>query len=87
MGPCELSSWTTGPETSVPPNAPSPGWVPTLQMSAYIRRLPAPGSVKVRMTGGDITGNRLDETALAWDGKDRLVAQAVQFAGVRMPRG
>ncbi|GAB3874443.1 thioesterase family protein [Kibdelosporangium lantanae] len=64
-----------------------PGWVPTLQMSAYIRRLPAPGSVKVRMTGGDITGNRLDETALAWDGKDRLVAQAVQFAGVRMPRG
>jgi len=64
-----------------------PGWVPTLQMSAYIRRLPAPGSVKVRMTGGDITGNRLDETASAWDSKDRLVGQAVQFAGVRMPKG
>jgi hypothetical protein len=62
------------------------GWVPTLQMSAYIRRLPAPGPVKVRMSGGDITGNRLDETALVWDSKDRLVAQAVQFAGVRMPR-
>ncbi|MEV4318757.1 thioesterase family protein [Actinocrispum sp. NPDC049592] len=63
-----------------------PGWVPTLQMSAYIRRLPAPGSVKVLMHANDITGGRMDETALAWDGKGRLVAQATQFAAVRIPK-
>jgi hypothetical protein len=62
------------------------GWVPTLQLSAYIRRLPAPGSVKVRMHANDITANRMDETAFAWDSKGRLVAQATQFAAVRIPR-
>lgn len=61
-----------------------PGWVPTLQMSAYIRRLPAPGPVKVAMHANDLTGNRIDETALAWDSKGRLVGQATQFAGVRV---
>ncbi|TCO62386.1 thioesterase family protein [Actinocrispum wychmicini] len=61
------------------------GWVPTLQMTAYIRRLPAPGPVKVHMHANDLTGNRLDETAMAWDSKGRLVAQAIQFAGVRVP--
>jgi hypothetical protein len=62
------------------------GWVPTLQMSAYIRRMPAPGSVKVAMHANDITANRMDETAFAWDSKGRLVAQATQFAAVRIPR-
>jgi hypothetical protein len=60
------------------------GWVPTLQMSAYIRRLPAPGSVKVNMHANDITGSRMDETAFAWDAKNGLVAQATQFAAVRI---
>jgi hypothetical protein len=63
-----------------------PGWAPTLQMSAYLRRLPAPGPVKVRMHANDVTGNRMDETALAWDSKGRLVAQATQLAAVRLPR-
>ncbi|MET0132843.1 MAG: thioesterase family protein [Kibdelosporangium sp.] len=61
------------------------GWVPTLQLSAYIRRLPAAGSIRVGMHASDVTADRMDETAYAWDSKGRLVAQAVQFAAVRIP--
>ncbi|MBP2320024.1 hypothetical protein JOF56_000409 [Kibdelosporangium banguiense] len=64
-----------------------PGWAPTLQMSAYIRRLPMPGSVAVRMHANELGGDRMDETAFAWDSSGRLVAQATQFAAVRLPRG
>ncbi|MDL4777382.1 MULTISPECIES: thioesterase family protein [Thermomonosporaceae] len=63
-----------------------PGWAPTVQFGAYIRRLPAPGPVRVRMTATEVAGDRMDEVAHAWDGKDRLVAQATQFAAVRVPR-
>ncbi|MBN6036605.1 thioesterase family protein [Amycolatopsis sp. 195334CR] len=59
------------------------GWAPTVQFSAYVRRLPAPGPIRVRMTAGDVGGNRMDEVAHAFDSKDRLVAQAMQIAGVR----
>lgn len=61
-----------------------PGWAPTIQLSAYLRRLPAPGPIRVRMHANDLGGERLDETALAWDSKGRLVAQATQIAGVRI---
>ncbi|MFI6027806.1 thioesterase family protein [Amycolatopsis magusensis] len=60
------------------------GWAPTVQFSAYVRRLPAPGPIRVRMTAGDVGGNRMDEVAHAFDSKDRLVAQATQIAGVRL---
>ncbi|MCE7006849.1 thioesterase family protein [Kibdelosporangium philippinense] len=65
----------------------APGWAPTLQMSAYIRRLPAPGSVQVQLNASDVTNNRMDEAAFAWDSSGRVVAQANQFAAVRVPRG
>ncbi|MFD1939508.1 thioesterase family protein [Nonomuraea mangrovi] len=63
----------------------APGWVPTIQLSAYIRRLPAPGPLRVRLTASDVTAERMDETAHAWDAKGRLVAQATQLAAVRTP--
>jgi hypothetical protein len=62
-----------------------PGWVPTIQLTAYIRRLPAPGPLRVRMHATDVSADRMDETAYAWDSKDRLVAQATQIAAVRIP--
>ncbi len=62
------------------------GWVPTIQFTAYIRCLPAPGPVRVRMHAGDVTADRMDETAYAWDSKGRLVAQATQIAAVRIPK-
>ncbi|MEU7002416.1 thioesterase family protein [Nonomuraea sp. NPDC046570] len=62
-----------------------PGWAPTVQFSAYLRRLPAPGPVKVSMRATDVGGDRMDEVAHAWDAKGRLVGQATQLAGVRLP--
>ncbi|MFC7582953.1 thioesterase family protein [Nonomuraea antimicrobica] len=62
------------------------GWVPTIQLSAYIRRLPAPGPIRVRMSATDVGGDRMDEVAHAWDDKGRLVGQATQLAAVRLPR-
>ncbi|MGW0803600.1 thioesterase family protein [Nonomuraea sp. NPDC002799] len=61
------------------------GWVPTIQLSAYLRRLPAPGPVRVLLTATDVGGDRMDEVARVWDSKDRLVAQATQLAAVRLP--
>lgn len=63
----------------------APGWVPTIQLTAYIRRLPAPGPVRVRLRATDVTGDRMDETAHIWDDKGRLVAQATQLAAIRLP--
>ncbi|MDA2808070.1 thioesterase family protein [Nocardiopsis suaedae] len=62
-----------------------PGWAPTVQMSAYIRAVPAPGPVRVAMQAEEVSGDRMDVTATAWDAKDRLVAQASQIAAVRTP--
>lgn len=63
-----------------------PGWAPTVQFSAYLRRLPTPGPVRVRMSATEVGGDRMDETAHAWDAKGRLVGQATQLAAVRVPR-
>ncbi|WP_188192285.1 thioesterase family protein [Nonomuraea sp. SYSU D8015] len=62
-----------------------PGWVPTIQLTAYVRRLPAPGPVRVRLSATDVGGERMDEVAHVWDAKGRLVAQATQLAAVRLP--
>ncbi|NUR83294.1 MAG: thioesterase family protein, partial [Nonomuraea sp.] len=62
-----------------------PGWVPTIQLSAYVRRLPAPGPIRVRLAATDVGGDRMDEVAHVWDSKGRLVAQATQLAAVRVP--
>jgi acyl-coenzyme A thioesterase PaaI-like protein len=59
------------------------GWAPTITLTAYLRRLPAPGPLRVTMHATDITAGRMDETAQAWDAKGNLVAQATQLAAVR----
>lgn len=63
-----------------------PGWAPTVQFGAYIRRLPAPGPVRALLQATEVTGDRMDETAHVWDAKGRLAAQATQVAAVRPPR-
>jgi acyl-coenzyme A thioesterase PaaI-like protein len=60
------------------------GWAPTITFTAYNRRLPAPGPLRVVMNAAEITSGRMDETALAWDSKGNLVAQATQLAAIRM---
>lgn len=61
------------------------GLAPTVQFTAYVRRLPAPGPVRVRWAAGDVGGDRMDETIQVWDSKDRIVAHATQLAAVRTP--
>lgn len=60
------------------------GWVPTVQLSTYLRALPSPGPVRIRHQANLVAGTRVDETCLVWDGEGTLVAQSTQLAGIRL---
>jgi hypothetical protein len=60
------------------------GWVPTLELSVYVRALPAPGPVQVLQRAQLIDAQRVDETCFVWDSTGRLVAQGTQLAGIRL---
>jgi acyl-CoA thioesterase len=60
------------------------GWVPTLELTVYVRALPAPGPVRVLQRAQLIDGQRVDEECTVWDRTGRLVAQGRQLAGVRL---
>jgi acyl-CoA thioesterase len=61
----------------------STGWVPTLQMSAYVRARPAPGWLGIRMTANLVADGMVDETCVLWDSSGQVVAQATQLARLR----
>ncbi len=61
------------------------GWVPTAELTVYLRALPAPGTLRVRQWARLVRGGLVDERCEVWDARDQLVAQAVQLALVRMP--
>ncbi|HET9733272.1 MAG TPA: thioesterase family protein [Acidimicrobiales bacterium] len=63
------------------------GWVPTLQLTAYVRGLPAPGPLRVRQSTRVAVDGLLDEVCEVWDDDGRLVAQASQLAAYRPPQG
>jgi hypothetical protein len=63
----------------------SVGWVPTLELTAYVRAVPAPGRLRVRQRARLISGSLVDQVCEVWDSRDRLVVQATQLALVRMP--
>ena len=60
------------------------GWVPTLELTAYIRAVPAPGPVRVLHRAQLIEAGRVDESCFVWDRTGRLVAQGTQMAGIRL---
>jgi acyl-coenzyme A thioesterase PaaI-like protein len=60
------------------------GWVPTIQMSAYVRAKPADGPVVVRHRAQVIAQGRVDESTTVWDRNRSVVAQATQLAGIRL---
>jgi acyl-coenzyme A thioesterase PaaI-like protein len=60
------------------------GWVPTLQLSAYVRALPAPGPVRIVHKAQLIDAQKVDEVCSVWDARGRLVAQGTQLAGIRL---
>jgi len=63
----------------------SRGWVPTLELTAYLRALPAGGPWRVRQRAQLVRHGLVDEQCQVWDGEGRLVGQASQLAAVRFP--
>jgi acyl-coenzyme A thioesterase PaaI-like protein len=63
------------------------GWVPTLDLTVYIRALPAPGPLRLRMRANMIQDGFADEVCEGWDSRGRLVMQATQLAALRHPDG
>ena len=60
------------------------GWAPTVQLTTYLRTLPAPGWLKAELRGRVLAGGWFDEDCTLRDAKGRLVAQARQLT--RVPR-
>lgn len=60
------------------------GWVPTLELTTYVRALPAPGPVHVTFEANLIAGNRVDESCTIHDSAGTIVAQSHQLAGIRL---
>jgi len=63
------------------------GWVPTLELTAYVRAVPAPGPLRVRQRARLVQSGFVDERCEVWDSRGRLVGQATQFASLRVPEG
>lgn len=59
------------------------GWVPTVQLTSFVRARPAPGPVQVVHRAHLIDGGLVDETCHVWDVAGRLVAQGTQIAAHR----
>ena len=57
----------------------------TQQFTAYVRSLPAPGPVRYELRSTQVSGGRIDQDALVWDSKGRLVGQATQLGAVKVP--
>ena len=60
-----------------------PGWVPTLELTAYVRAEPVEGPLVFRQRSRLVQGGLIDELCDVWDDTGRLVAQASQLAAVR----
>lgn len=56
------------------------GWAPTLELTAHVRALPAPGPVRVRHRTAALQGGMFDEDCEVWDSAGTLVAQSRQLA-------
>jgi acyl-CoA thioesterase len=60
-----------------------PGWAPTVELTAYLRGIPAPGWLACVARGQLWQGGWFDEEAEIWDSAGHLVAQSRQLAGAR----
>jgi acyl-CoA thioesterase len=61
-------------------------WAPTVELTVYLRGVPAPGWLAVVVRGQLWQGGWFDEDAEVWDSAGRLVAQSRQLAGARPAR-
>jgi Thioesterase-like superfamily len=58
-------------------------WAPTVELTVYLRGIPAPGWLACMVRGQLWQDGWFDEEAEVWDSAGRLVAQSRQFAGAR----
>ena len=58
--------------------------MPTLELTVYVRALPAPGPVRMLHRAQLIDNGRVDESCFVWDSAGRLVAHGTQLAGIRL---
>jgi acyl-CoA thioesterase len=59
------------------------GWAPTVELSVYLRGLPADGWLRCAVHGSLLSSGWFDEQVEVWDERGRLVAQGHQLAGAR----
>ncbi|MET7768511.1 thioesterase family protein [Nocardia sp. NPDC005366] len=64
----------------VPMNLGHFGWAPTVQMTTYLRRRPAPGWLRIIATTHEVGGRMFDEDQLVLDSTGAVVAQSRQLA-------
>jgi Thioesterase-like superfamily len=60
------------------------GWVPTLELTVYVRALPAPGPVRILQRAHLIREQKVDQSCFVWDHTGQLVAQGTQLAAIRL---
>jgi acyl-coenzyme A thioesterase PaaI-like protein len=58
------------------------GWSPTVELTWYMRAVPAAGVLRVAARCRHVSGGWFDEEAEVWDAAGRLVAQSRQIARV-----
>lgn len=63
----------------------STGWVPTVEFTGYLRGIPAPGWLQLRLHTTHVAGGLLNEDCEVWDSTGRLVAHSRQLASARFP--
>ena len=61
------------------------GWVPTIELTVLVRDVPAPGWLIVEQRARLMQDGWIDEECDIWDSRGRLVCQARQLAGYRLP--
>ncbi len=63
------------------------GWVPTLNLTAYVRAVPVPGPLRMHFRVGMVREGFADEVMDVWDSAGNLVAQSTQLTALRIPEG
>ena len=56
------------------------GWVPTVELTVHVHRVPAPGLLRARFVTRHVTGGLLHEDGELWDSAGQLVALSRQLA-------
>ena len=63
----------------------TPGWAPTVQLTALLRAHPAPGWLRVASRADVVAGAWFDEDVTVVDAAGRVVCQARQLALAPLP--